>query len=98
MEHGDEFVAKVKFKGCSPLVRSVLTIAVGEASRCGSQSALSDRENKKWSEQIEWILRLLKGRGICDPEPLPDSNLADREFLTRVSNMQSATEKNGNTL
>ena len=29
-EHGEEFVAKVKFKGCSPLVRSFLSIAVGE--------------------------------------------------------------------
>jgi len=29
-EHGDEFVAKVKFKGCSPLVRSFLSFAVGE--------------------------------------------------------------------
>ena len=32
-EHGDEFVAKVKFKGCSPLVRSFLSIAVGEGLR-----------------------------------------------------------------
>ena len=32
-EHGDEFVAKVKFKGCSPLVRSLLSIAVGEGLR-----------------------------------------------------------------
>ena len=32
-EHGDEFVAKVKFKGCSALVRSFLSIAVGAGLR-----------------------------------------------------------------
>ena len=32
-EHGDAFVAKVKFKGCSPLVRSFLSIAVGAGLR-----------------------------------------------------------------
>jgi len=32
-EHGAEFVAKVKFKGCSSLVRSFLSIAVGEGLR-----------------------------------------------------------------
>jgi len=32
-EHGDEFVAKVKFRGCSPLVRSFLSIAVGAGLR-----------------------------------------------------------------
>lgn len=29
-EHGEEFSRKVRFKGCSPLVRSFLTIAVSE--------------------------------------------------------------------
>ena len=32
-EHGDEFLAKVRFKGCSPLVRSFLSIAVSEGMR-----------------------------------------------------------------
>jgi hypothetical protein len=29
-EHGEEFLAKVRFKGCSKLVRSFLSIAVSE--------------------------------------------------------------------
>jgi hypothetical protein len=29
-EHGEEFVKKVRFKGCSPLVKSFLSIAVSE--------------------------------------------------------------------
>lgn len=32
-EHGDEFMAKVRFKGCSPVVKSFLSIAVGEGMR-----------------------------------------------------------------
>jgi hypothetical protein len=32
-EHGDEFMAKVKFKGCTKLVRSFLSIAVSEGLR-----------------------------------------------------------------
>lgn len=32
-DHGDEFLAKVRFKGCSPLVKSFLSIAVGEGIR-----------------------------------------------------------------
>ena len=29
-EHGEEFTSKVRFKGCSPLVKSFLSIAVSE--------------------------------------------------------------------
>lgn len=29
-EHGEEFTRKVRFKGCSPLVKSFLSIAVSE--------------------------------------------------------------------
>ena len=32
-EHGQEFTNKVRFKGCSPLVRSFLSIAVSEGLR-----------------------------------------------------------------
>jgi hypothetical protein len=32
-EHGEEFLAKIRFKGCSPLVRSFLSIAVAEGMR-----------------------------------------------------------------
>ena len=32
-EHGDEFVAKDKFKGCTPLVLSFLSISGGEGLR-----------------------------------------------------------------
>jgi len=32
-DHGDEFLAKAKFKGCSRLVRSFLSIAVAEGLR-----------------------------------------------------------------
>jgi hypothetical protein len=32
-EHGEEFFRKVKFKGCSPLIRSFLQIAVSEGLR-----------------------------------------------------------------
>lgn len=32
-EHGEEFLAKVRFKGCSRLVRSFLSIAVSEGMR-----------------------------------------------------------------
>ncbi|MCF7674559.1 MAG: STAS-like domain-containing protein [Akkermansiaceae bacterium] len=32
-EDGEEFMAKVRFKGCSPLVKSFLSIAVGEGMR-----------------------------------------------------------------
>ncbi|KAB2638418.1 MAG: DUF4325 domain-containing protein [Verrucomicrobia bacterium] len=32
-EHGDEFSRKVRFKGCSPLVRSFVSIAVSEGLR-----------------------------------------------------------------
>ena len=32
-EHGQEFTDKVHFKGCSPLVRSFLSIAVSEGLR-----------------------------------------------------------------
>ena len=41
-EHGEEFSQKVRFKGCSPLVRSFLSIAVSEGLkrhikiRCGT--------------------------------------------------------------
>ena len=42
---------------------------------------------------IEWILAALKGRGSCDTEPFPDSNLADRPVSPMNSIMQSATKK-----
>jgi hypothetical protein len=32
-EHGDEFSRKVRFKGCSPLVRSFVSIAISEGLR-----------------------------------------------------------------
>lgn len=32
-EHGEEFLAKIRFKGCSGTVRSFLSIAVGEGLR-----------------------------------------------------------------
>lgn len=32
-EHGEDFVSQVKFKGCSPLARSSLSIAVGEGHK-----------------------------------------------------------------
>jgi len=32
-EHGEEFSGKVRFKGCSPLVRSFVSIAVSEGLR-----------------------------------------------------------------
>jgi len=32
-EHGQEFLSKVRFRGCSPLVRSFLSIAIAEGMR-----------------------------------------------------------------
>jgi len=32
-EHGEEFMKKCRFKGCSPLVKSFLSIAVGEGMK-----------------------------------------------------------------
>lgn len=40
-EHGDEFTKKVRMKGCSPVVKSFLSIAIGEGMKRHQQRNLS---------------------------------------------------------